>query len=143
MFIKRFLFVMCIVLIAAMALSLASCKGEPADTTQAAVQNAPPADIGQGAHYFTFTVTANGTDKVYNVKTDKTTVGEALEELGLIGGEEGPYGLYVKTVDGIAADYDEDKTYWSFYVGGAYALSGADKTDIKDGESYAFKKEKG
>lgn len=99
--------------------------------------------VGEGSTSFKFTVTDDdGKDTVFTVKTDKTTVGEALQNAGLIDGEEGAYGLYVKSVKGIVADYDKDGKYWAFYVDGKYALTGVDKTDIEDGVSYAFKIEK-
>ena len=79
----------------------------------------------------------------FEVHTDNEIVGEALEELGLISGDEGEYGLYVKTVNGITADYDADGVYWAFYVNGEYAVSGVDSTPIAEGESYSFKVEKG
>ena len=68
-------------------------------------------------------------------------VGEALQELNLIDGEEGEYGLFVKTVNGITADYDTDGVYWAFYVNGEYATSGVDVTQITEGDSYALKVE--
>ncbi len=154
---KLFLSVMCFALIAATALSLTGCSdgesespstsGITGEVTSAVMSDTSAGahdffDIGQGAHFFTFTVSADGSEKVYNVRTDRTVVGEALVELGLIDGEQGPYGLYVKTVDGIVADYDKDKTYWSFYIDGKYASSGVDTTDITDGGRYMFKKEK-
>ena len=77
------------------------------------------------------------------IHTDKEIVGEALEELGLILGEESPTGIYVKTVSGITADYDKDGTYWAFYVNGEYAQSGVDSTPIHEGDSFAFRVEKG
>ena len=78
----------------------------------------------------------------YEIHTDKTIVGEALQELGLLEGEEGAYGLYVTVVDGIRADYDKDGVYWAFYIDGEYAMSGVDKKEIEAGRSYAFKVEK-
>ena len=63
-------------------------------------------------------------------------------ELDLIAGEDGEFGLYVKKVNGITADYDVDQTYWAFYINGEYAMSGVDKTTIAVGESYMFKVEK-
>ena len=68
---------------------------------------------------------------------------EALLELELINGDEGQYGLYVKEVNGITADYDVDQTYWAFYVDGEYAMSSVDTTEIEDGKTYSFKVEKG
>ena len=61
----------------------------------------------------------------------------------LLEGEEGPYGLYVKVVNGIRADYDKDKVYWAFYVDGDYAVSGVDVTEIQAGSEYALRVEKG
>jgi hypothetical protein len=72
----------------------------------------------------------------FTIKTDKKTVGEALQEHGLISGEEGPYGLYVKVVNGITADYDVDKSYWSFNINGEYAMTGVDTTEIAEGVTY-------
>ena len=72
----------------------------------------------------------------FTVKTDKETVGAALLEHNLIAGEDGQYGLYVKVVNGITADYDVDQSYWAFYIGGEYAMSGIDATTIQEGVTY-------
>ena len=91
---------------------------------------------------FVFTVThADGTQKTFNISTDKSTVGEALLENGIIAGEDGPYGLYVKTVDGETLDYDTDGKYWAFYVDGAYGATGVDITNITKGSTYEFRAE--
>ena len=98
---------------------------------------------GEGKTKFNFSVIdGDGKTTDFEINTDKTIVGEALQELGLIEGDEGEFGLYVKKVNGITADFNVDKTYWAFYVNGAYATSGVDATEIKDSESYAFKVEK-
>lgn len=100
--------------------------------------------VGEGNTVFPFTVVdKDGNETEFEIHTDKETVGEALEELGLIAGDEGEYGLYVKTVNGITADYDADGVYWAFYVNGEYAATGVDSTPIAEGESYSFKAEKG
>lgn len=115
-------------------------SAEPADSS------APTADItevGEGNIRFTFTVTdKDGAETVFAVKTDKETVGDALVELGLIEGEESAYGLFVKKVNGITADYDIDKTYWAFYVNGEYATAGVDLTPVEANAVYSFKVEK-
>lgn len=135
------------VLIAALVLSAIGCEKTPTDSNSSSQAissegTASSVDIGKGQKQFIFTVETDNEKKVYNVKTDKTTVGEALLELELISGDVGDYGLYVKKVDGISADYETDKAYWAFYVNNKYANSGVDKTDIKEGENYTFKKEK-
>ena len=99
--------------------------------------------LGEGTKKFAFTVVdKEGNEANFEIATDKETVGEALLELELIKGDEGAYGLYVKEVNGITADYDVDKTYWAFYVNGEYATAGVDATAIEEGVSYAFKVEK-
>lgn len=128
------------VLIAVMALNLCSC-GEKEETPNTSSELTATV-IGEGATTFSFKVTTSDTQKLYTVKTDKKTVGDALLEHGLIEGEESQYGLYVKKVDGITADYDVDQTYWAFYIDGAYATSGVDTTDITAGATYEFKKER-
>ena len=99
--------------------------------------------LGEGNTSFPFTVVDNqGSETKFEIHTDKKIVGEALVDVDLISGEEGEFGLYVKVVNGITADYDVDQTYWAFYVDGEYAMSGVDATEIEDGVSYAFKVEK-
>lgn len=99
--------------------------------------------LGQGQTYFYFTVVDQDQNETYfEIHTDKTTVGEALKELNLISGEEGPYGLNVKTVNQITVDYDKDKLYWAFYIDGNYAPTGVDDTDIMAGSQYTLKVQK-
>jgi len=140
--------VLCAVLIAAVALLATGC-GTPTETTTDAnrstvvVSADGVTQIGTGATSFYFDVVdATGNKTQFVVSTDKTIVGEALLDNGLIAGDQGDYGLYVKTVNGITADYDVDGTYWAFYVDGAYASSGVDTTTITAGSTYMFKVEK-
>ena len=72
----------------------------------------------------------------FTINTDKNTVGEALLEHNLISGEEGPYGLYVKSVNGILADYEKNQSYWAFEKNGEYMMTGVDSAEISDGEHY-------
>ena len=133
---------LCIVLIAAMALMMSACSDT--DVTPSASADTSVATVrGAGTTVFTFSVVDDeGKATAYEIHTDKTLVGEALQELGLIEGEDGAYGLYVKTVDGITVDYDTDGKYWAFYVDGEYAMSGVDTTEIEVGKTYTFKVEK-
>ena len=99
--------------------------------------------LGDGSVKITvIVVDADGNETNFVVSTDKETVGDALLELNLIEGEEGDYGLYVKTVNGITADYDTDQTYWAFYVNGEYSNTGVDSTPVNEGDTYEFKVEK-
>ena len=97
-------------------------------------------DVGQGDTAFTLEVIdSEGARSLFNVKTNEKTVGAALLALDLIAGEDSQYGLYVKTVNGITADYDTDGSYWAFYIDGEYAQTGVDSTDIKAGATYTLK----
>lgn len=81
----------------------------------------------------------NETD--FDIKSEKATVGEALTDEKLIEGTEGEYGLYITKVNGIEAIYEQDGTYWSFYINGEYAMTGVDTTEIEDGATYMLKVE--
>lgn len=99
--------------------------------------------LGEGKTSFDFMVIdSEGKETNFKIHTDKKTVGDALSELKLIDGEEGDYGLYVKTVNGITVDYDKDGEYWAFYINDKYAQTGVDTTNIKDGDSYSLVVEK-
>jgi len=142
---------MTMMLVATMIFGTVGCGGGNQAQNQDGVQNtevqnteAPQVTVlGEGAMQFAFTVIdKDGNETVFEIHTDKEIVGDALLELELIAGEEGAYGLYVKTVNGITADYDADQTYWAFYVNGEYAASGVDTTPIEEGTTYTFKVEK-
>ena len=87
-------------------------------------------------------VDLDGNTETFSITTTEQYVGAALQAEGLIQGEDGPYGLYVKTVNGITYEYETDGCYWAFYINGEYGMSGVDITDIVDGACYAFKAEK-
>ena len=135
-------------LIVAMALCMTGCNGKKnaaqADAAkQETVTQTEDNVLGEGAKQFEFVVVdKDGNAAEFEIHTDKETVGDALLEVELIAGEESEYGLYVKTVNGITADYDVDGTYWAFYVNDEYATSGVDTTAIAEGEVYSFKVEK-
>ncbi|MBQ8633637.1 MAG: DUF4430 domain-containing protein [Lachnospiraceae bacterium] len=133
---------LCMMLIVAMALT-AGCGEKKQEDNSSAGQEVSVNKLGEGKTQFNFTVVdKDGKETAFDIHTDKTTVGDALLELGLIAGEEGAYGLYVKQVNGITADYDVDQTYWAFYVNGEYGMTGVDATDIEAGATYTFKVEK-
>lgn len=95
-----------------------------------------------GTKKFTLEITfSDGSTTSQEIETDRKTVGEALQALGLIDGEEGPYGLYITTVGGETVRYEDGGHYWSFYINGEYAATGVDVTEVEDGAAYAFKVE--
>ena len=101
------------------------------------------AELGNGAKTIVVEVKAEDRAVTFTVKTDKSTVGEALLEHGLIAGDQGQFGMYIKSVNGIVADYDIDKTYWAFYINGEYAMTGVDSTEAVDGDTYCLERAKG
>ena len=136
---KAVLRLVCVLAIAAMAVCTFGCE-KRSNTLDVDTSGASVTEIGTGATVFDFEVIDIDENVTkFKVSTDKKTVGEALIDCGLIEGDEGAYGLYVKKVNGIVADYDVDKTYWSFFINGEMAMTGVDGTEIEDGAVYSFK----
>ena len=119
-------------------LCLASCGGwDPAKVWENATYK-EDASFGEGAKTAVVEVKVADYKVTLTVKTDKETVGEALLEHDLISGDPGAYGLYVKKVNGITADYDVDQSYWAFYINGETAMTGVDGTVIEEGTVYTL-----
>lgn len=80
------------------------------------------------------------------VNTDKTTVLEAFQEVGLIEGEEVSWGYNVLKAADFLADYEKDGTYWSIgYLAddGMYRLEDSiQKITIEDYPAVVFALEK-
>ena len=93
-------------------------------------------EFGEGAKTIEVEVKVEEQSVTFTIHTDAKTLGEALLAHKLIEGEEGAYGLYVKQVNGMTADYDVDQHYWSFCKNGEYLMTGVDTTNIADGEHY-------
>ena len=128
---------LCLMIIAATGLLTSGCDGRKPEAQEISTEAAEV--LGEGAKTFDFTVLdGEGNESAYIIKTDKKTVGEALMELGLIEGDEGPYGLYVKSVCGKHYDYDKDGKYWAFFIDGEYAVTGVDTTTVEEGKVYSF-----
>ena len=129
----------CIVLIAALALTITGCGSKEEPQVPVGENNAPAEVVGEGATVFQFAVVdLDGNESKFEIHTDETTVGAALLKEGLIEGEPGPYGLYVMKVNGIEAIYEEDGSYWAFYENGEYGMTGVDLTDIDPDVAYSF-----
>lgn len=141
---KKLRKIMAFLLALVMVLALCACaKPMPIAAGKTTVGVKDGETVGQGATAFSVEVKdAEGKATKFTVQTDEKTVGAALQKLNIISGEDSQYGLYIKEVTGITADYDKDGTYWAFYVDGQYALTGADLTDVKAGAVYTFAVEK-
>ena len=88
-----------------------------------------------GSKTISVTVTAGDYSAVHTMQTDAEFLGEALTAIGLLAGEQGPYGLYVKTVDGITVD-ESKQQWWCFTKGGEELFTGVDAVAILDGDGF-------
>ena len=108
------------VLIAAMVLCTACTQAEPQ----------------VGTKTITVQIIVDGTDTVTkSIQTDAEYLRGALEEEDLIAGEDGPYGLFIKTVSGITVD-DTKQQWWCFTKGGEELFTGVDDTLIHHGDKF-------
>ena len=126
-----------------MIFSLASCFGAKPVDEWGTVSYSEDTTLGKGAKTATIEIVTEEKTVTITLKTDEEILGTALIAEKLIGGEEGAYGLYVKEVNGVVADYDVDQTYWAFYIDGEFAMTGVDTTPIEEGKIYKLSKEKG
>ena len=81
-------------------------------------------------------VHADGTSKDFNYKTDAEYLGEVIVSEGLVEGQDGPYGLEISAVDGEAASWEANQSYWALFIGEEYATTGADGIVLTDGGMY-------
>ena len=133
------IFLVC--MIALMCASLLLCACSKKSKTEDLWNNAmylKDAEIGMGKTCIYAEVTAQDRTVTLKVNTDKKTLGDALTEHKLISGEKGPYGLYVKFVNGIEADYDKNACFWAVSKEGESLLTGVDSEKISDGTRYQF-----
>jgi len=96
------------------------------------------AEFGSGEKSVLVEVIAEDKSVTFTIHSDKSILGDALAEHNIIDGEKGPYGLYVKKVNGIEADYDKNNAYWGINKNGESLLTGVDGVEFKGGEHYEF-----
>jgi opacity protein-like surface antigen len=93
-------------------------------------------ETSAGGKTITFEVTyADGQSESFEINTDAEFLRGALEQEKLIAGDESEMGLFVKSINGVAAD-DTKNEYWSFSKGGEMLMTGVDDTPIADGDSF-------
>jgi len=95
-------------------------------------------DVTLGEGQTVIKVEIKAGEKAINVtvNTDAVNLQDALTSLDLIQGEEGEYGMYIKTVNGITADYDKDKSYWAIYKNGEYMMESAKAAQLISDDSF-------
>ena len=129
--------ILSVLLCLAVLFSFASCFGNT--DTEALWDSAiykTDTELGEGSKTVYVEVVVEDNSVTFTIHTDRTILGDALVDHNLVEGEQGAYGLYVKKVNGITADYDVDHSYWGFYKNGEYLLTGVDTTEFTDGDHY-------
>lgn len=134
---KKLTKIIAAMLLLTVVLCFAACEKEPvpADIWDSAIYT-EDVTLGEGGTTLTVGVKIEDKTVTFTLNTDAETVGAAMLENGLIAGEMGDYGMYIKVVNGVTADYDIDQSYWAFWINGEYAMSGVDTTPIVAGEDY-------
>lgn len=134
---KNLSLLVCLILVVVLSFSLSACGKTvtEADVWQEAMYT-EDTELGSGEKTVLVEVVAEEKSVTFTIHSDKDTLGDALIEHNLIEGEKGAYGLYVKKVNGITADYDENQCYWGFNKNGEGMMTGVDGAKFKDGEHY-------
>lgn len=80
-------------------------------------------------------VVGDETTATRTIVTQEEYLGGALDQENMVSGEEGPYGLFLTTVDGVTAD-DTKQEWWCVTKGGAQVDTAVDATPIGDGDRF-------
>lgn len=134
---KKFL-ALIIFIVVIFSLCLTVCTGKNTDNVSIWDNATYKEDVilGNGSKTVEVEVKAEDKSVTITLKTDKKTLGEALTEHKLVSGENSAYGLYIKFVNGMEADYSKTKSYWSFYKNGEGVNHGVDSEKIESGTHY-------
>lgn len=73
--------------------------------------------------------------KVFNLTTTGSTLREALDEISLVSGEDGQYGLFIKSVNGYTVN-EEKEEWWCVTKAGEPVFEGVDGIEIANGDKY-------
>ena len=102
----------------------------------AAVYFATRPTAQEGSKAFTVTVIhSDGSEKKFEYRTDDENLGAYLEAQGLIDSTGADQGMF-HSVEGEKADWNVNQSYWAFYIGEDYAMTGIYDTNIEDGVTY-------
>lgn len=114
--------------------SLVSCKKE--EFPEEDLIYTEGCDLGEGDTTYYLRVTAEDLDITFTVHTDETVLGRSLRKTGIVSGDESTYGLYIKVVNGVRADYEKDGAYWGVKIDGEDSMVGVDDIEIEEGKTY-------
>lgn len=142
---KRIFKVSALLVALVMLITLIACTKDAEITNVSVWDNAvytEDTELGEGAKQIQVEVKAEDKSITFTLYTDAETLADALIAHSLIYGEDSQYGIYIKEVNGISADYDKDGYYWAVYKNGEYLMTGADTSVIEDGEHYELERTK-
>ena len=95
-------------------------------------------DAVAGSKTITVDVThKDGNTNTFEIRTDAEYLRGALEQEKLVAGEDGPYGMYILTVDGETVD-ESNQEWWGYTKSGEMVDYGIDTCPIVDGDHYEF-----
>lgn len=93
-------------------------------------------DFKDGDKDITVTVVyENKSEKKFEISTDAKNLGDALFEEKLVSEEEHKTGFYT-VIDGVRAEYNQDKAWWCITKSGEMTTAGANDLPIADGDSF-------
>ena len=105
-------------------LTLAACNAKAPETTAAP---------GEQLQFTVIVTHADKKEEIFLFEAEGGMLGAFLEKEGLIiGSGDGMF----HTVDGEKADWNENQSYWAFYVDNEYAVKGIYETPIENGKNY-------
>lgn len=133
-----------------LVLTFAACSGNDtksqassgAASSSATVSSSEAASQAEGstkaeAKNIKFSVVSGDDTETFNITTDAENLRAALEQEGLITGDESEFGLFVTSVNGIAANADKQE-WWCLTKDGEMWSYGVDDTEISDGDIFEF-----
>lgn len=80
--------------------------------------------------------------ETFRINTDTEYLRDALEQEGLIEGDESEFGLFVTSVNGVTANADKQE-WWCLTKDNEMWSYGVDSTEIEDGDVFEFTLTKG
>ena len=110
-------------------------KPKPAPAPEGTTQSGETTTAVPAKSFTVKVVHSDGSEKTFTYQSDKTYLGEAVYEAGLVIADENNPGMF-HTVDGEKADWNVNQSYWAFYIGEDYAMYGIEETPIEDGAVY-------
>ena len=125
--------VLSIALILALVFSLTACFKPDVDVAGLWEQATYTTDttVGKGATTVEVEFVIENQSVTITLKTDKTTLGEALYEHGLINAPN-----FITTANGITANWDNHQAWWKLCKSGEMTSVGAHELLLADGDHY-------